>query len=74
MAITSANTLAEMMALLMARPAADASDAELAVWLEAKARLHEHLAAESGDDAAHELELASRAHQRSIRLAARNGR
>lgn len=62
------NTLTEMMTLSFARPTSGASNTEIAAWFEAKARLHEHLAAEGGPDADHERTLAANAHQRSSNL------
>jgi hypothetical protein len=62
------NVLIEMTTLFFARPTAGASNKEFAAWFEAKARLHEHLAAEGGPDAEHESALAASAHQRSQKL------
>ena len=62
------NVLIEMTTLSFARPTAGASNKEFAEWFEAKARLHQHLAAEGGPDAKREIALAVRAHQRSVSL------
>lgn len=62
------NVLIEMTALSLSRPARNAHPEQLAAWFEAKARLHEHLAAESSTDRAHESALAAQAHERSLRL------
>ena len=62
------NTLTEMMTLSFARPASDATKTEIAAWFEAKARLHEHLAALGGPDAELERTLAAKAHRRSSDL------
>ncbi len=62
------NILIEMTTLSMARPTAGASNEDIAAWFDAKARLHEHLAAQGGSDAAHEFALAESAHRRSLRL------
>ncbi|MCE5291529.1 MAG: hypothetical protein LLG14_20130 [Nocardiaceae bacterium] len=62
------NTLTEMMTLSFARPPMGASKTEVAAWFEAKARLHEHLAAEGGPDADQERALAASAHRRSSDL------
>lgn len=59
------NVLIEMTALSVGRPSADASAECVAAWYEAKARLHEHLAAQGGPDSARESALAVRAHERS---------
>jgi hypothetical protein len=64
------NTLTEMMTLSFTRPASGASTTERAAWFEAKARLHEHLAALGGPDAHRERALAVRAHRRSSDLVA----
>ncbi|CAM3730207.1 hypothetical protein [Smaragdicoccus niigatensis] len=64
------NTLTEMMTLSFARPASGASKTEFAAWFEAKARLHEHLAALGGPDAEFERALARKAHRRSSDLVA----
>ena len=62
------NVLIEMTALSIGRPTAGASAECVAAWYEAKARLHEHLAAQGGPDSAHESVLAAHAHERSVRL------
>ena len=62
------NVLIEMTTLSFARPTAGASNEEFASWFEAKARLHQHIAAEGGPDADREFALAARAHQRSLSL------
>lgn len=62
------NVLIEMTALSIGRPASDANPADRAAWYEAKARLHEYLAAESAADRARETFLAAQAHEHSLRL------
>lgn len=62
------NVLIEMTALSISRPTSTASAEQLAAWYEAKARLHEHLAAESSGDSAHESALAAQAYEHSMRL------
>lgn len=62
------NVLIEMTALQIGRPTAGASVECVAAWYEAKARLHEHLAAQGGPDSAYECVLAEHAHERSLRL------
>ena len=62
------NVLIEMTALSISRPARCADPEQRAAWFEAKARLHEHLAAESGADRARESALALQAHEHSLRL------
>jgi hypothetical protein len=62
------NVLIEMTALDMHRPAPDATPDVVAAWYEAKARLHEHIAAEGGSDAAQQSAWAVAAHERARRL------
>ncbi|NMN93925.1 hypothetical protein FGL95_02610 [Nocardiaceae bacterium YC2-7] len=62
------NVLIEMTALSMSRSASCGDAEKLAAWFEAKARLHEHLAAEGGADRARESALAVQAHEHSLRL------
>ena len=64
------NVLSEMTSLAFRRPAADADVATIAAWFEAKARLHEHLALESGADSVRERALANSAHRRATMLLA----
>ncbi|MBJ8346424.1 hypothetical protein [Antrihabitans sp. YC2-6] len=61
------NVLIEMTSLAIGRPTADADAETVAVWYEAKARLHEHLARQDGTDSARENALALRAHERALR-------
>jgi hypothetical protein len=62
------NVLIEMTALSVGRPGAGSSADEVAAWFQAKARLHEHLAAQGGPDALRESALAASAYQRSFNL------
>lgn len=62
------NTLIEMTTLDLHRPAPDASPETVAAWYEAKARLHEHIAAEGGPDSAQESAWAVAAHEHARRL------
>jgi hypothetical protein len=62
------NVLIEMTALDMNRPAPDATSEIVAAWYEAKALLHEHIAAEGGSDAAQQSAWAMAAHQHARRL------
>ncbi|MBJ8344359.1 hypothetical protein [Antrihabitans sp. YC2-6] len=62
------NVLIEMTALSISRPASCTDPEQLAAWYEAKARLHEHLAAENSADHAREIALAAAAHEHSLRL------
>ena len=62
------NVVLEMTALSISRPAADSPVESVAAWYEAKARLHEHLAALGDTDHARERMLAASAHERSLSL------
>jgi hypothetical protein len=64
--------LVEMTALSLCRPALDASVEVVAAWYEAKSRLHEHIAAAGGPDAAREIAYAVAAHQHALTLLARH--
>jgi hypothetical protein len=57
------NVLIEMTALDRNRPAPDAPPEIVAAWYEAKARLHEHIAAVGGPDAAQASAWATAAHE-----------
>ncbi|MBO0839721.1 MAG: hypothetical protein J2O49_02740 [Sciscionella sp.] len=57
------NVLIELTALGMSRPAPDAPSDVVAAWYEAKARLHEQLAAQGGPESAQELAWAAAAHE-----------
>ena len=62
------NVMIEMTALSLSRSASCADTELLAAWFEAKARLHEHLADESGTDREREIAFAVQAHEHSSRL------
>ena len=59
------NVLTEMTALNLHRPAPNATPDTVAAWFEAKALLHEHLAAEGGSDAGQPRAWAAAAHERA---------
>jgi hypothetical protein len=60
--------LRELNALASDRPGLDTTAEFAATWFAAKARLHEHLAAEPDHDSAWEAALASWAYERSRQL------
>lgn len=59
------NVLIEMTALNLNRPAPNATSETVAAWFEAKALLHEHIAAEGGSDAGQQSAWAMAAHERA---------
>lgn len=62
------NVLSEMTALALHRPVTGASAETVANWYATKARLHEHLATQAGNDSNRECALAECARQRSAQL------
>lgn len=70
----SYDILRELTALTNDRPRSDTTAEAASAWFAAKARLHEHLAAEPGHDSGRESALASWAYERSRSLLVRPAR
>jgi hypothetical protein len=60
------NTLIELTALSITRPAPGASAETMAAWYEAQSRQYEHDSLRAGPDGARDSAQAARAHQRSL--------